>query len=114
MTRKLRPFPMSHATFRSRCLSVRFICLAVLAGGLLGLPSSGNAATVETRSHRCSILQDQLNDEIKEHAGSSRATNAANLGAKARKLCANGKPAQGLRTYVKALQLLGVQPIDPK
>ena len=93
---------------------MRFICLAVLAGGLLGLPGSGGAATDETRSHRCSILQNQLNDEIKEHAGSSRAANAANLGAKARKLCANGKPAQGLRTYVKALQLLGVQPIDPK
>lgn len=93
---------------------MRFICLAVLAGGLLGLPGPGNAAADETRSRRCSILQDQLNDEIKEHAGSSRTANAANLGAKARKLCANGKPAQGLRTYVKALQLLGVQPIDPK
>jgi hypothetical protein len=86
----------------------------VLASGLLGLPGSGNAATDETRSHRCSILQDQLNAEIKAHAGSSRSANAATIGAKARKLCANGKPAQGLRTYVKALQLLGVQPIDPK
>jgi hypothetical protein len=93
---------------------VGFICLAMLAGGLLGLPSSGNAATDETRSHRCSVLQDQLNDEIKEHAGSSRSATAATMGAKARKLCASGKPAQGLRTYVKALQLLGVQPIDPK
>jgi len=93
---------------------VHFICLAVIAGGLLGLPGSGNAASDETRSHRCSILQDQLNDEIKEHAGSSRNATAATMGARARKLCANGKPAQGLRTYVKALQLLGVQPIDPK
>jgi hypothetical protein len=86
----------------------------VLASGLLGLPGSGNAATDETRSHRCGILQDQLNAEIKAHAGSSRSATAANFGAKARKLCASGKPAQGLRTYVKALQLLGVQPIDPK
>jgi hypothetical protein len=93
---------------------MRFICFAVLASSLLGLPGSGSAATDETRSHRCSILQDQLNAEIKAHAGSSRSANAATIGAKARKLCASGKPAQGLRTYVKALQLLGVQPIDPK
>ena len=114
MTRKLRKPLFSHQIHRSRRPGVRFICLAVLAGSLLGLPGPGNAAADETRSRRCSILQDQLNDEIKEHAGSSRTANAANLGAKARKLCANGKPAQGLRTYVKALQLLGVQPIDPK
>jgi hypothetical protein len=114
MTRNLPQPPFCHVIHRSRRGSARFICLAVLASGLLGLPGSGNAATDETRSHRCSILQDQLNDELKEHAGSSRSANAANLGAKARKLCANGKPAQGLRTYVKALQLLGVQPIDPK
>jgi hypothetical protein len=93
---------------------MRFISLAVLASGLVGLPGSGNAAMDETRSHRCSILQDQLNAEIRAHAGSSRSANAATIGAKARKLCAGGKPAQGLRAYVKALQLLGVQPIDPK
>ncbi|MGE3873453.1 MAG: hypothetical protein AB7F74_10900 [Parvibaculaceae bacterium] len=93
---------------------MRFICLAVLAGGLFGLPAPGDATTDEMRSHRCGILQDQLNVEIKAHAGSSRSANAATFGAKARKLCASGKPAQGLRTYVKALQLLGVQPIDPK
>ena len=93
---------------------MRFTCLAVLASGLLGLPHSGDAAINETRSQRCGILDDQLNAEIKAQAGSSRSANAATMGAKARKLCANGKPAQGLRTYVKALQLLGVQPIDPK
>jgi hypothetical protein len=114
MTRKPRHLPMSHVIHRSRCRGVRFICLAVLAGSLFGLPGPGNAATGETRSQRCSILQDQLNAEIKAHAGSSRSANAAAIGAKARKLCVSGKPAQGLRTYVKALQLLGVQPIDPK
>ncbi|WP_119269584.1 hypothetical protein [Taklimakanibacter deserti] len=94
---------------------MRFICLAVLAGGLLMPPGLGDAATSETtRSQRCSILQDQLNAEIKAHAGSGRSANAATIGAKARKLCAGGKPAQGLRAYVKALQLLGVQPIDPE
>ena len=93
---------------------MRFICLAVLSGGLFMPPGLGDAATSETRSQRCSILQDQLNAEIKAHAGSGRSANAATIGAKARKLCAGGKPAQGLRAYVKALQLLGVQPIDPE
>jgi hypothetical protein len=93
---------------------LRLICLAVLAGGLFGLPNFGDAATNETRSQRCGVLQDQLNDEIRAHAGSSRSANAATIGAKARKLCAGGKQAQGLRAYVKALQLLGVQPIDPR
>lgn len=93
---------------------MRFICFAVLAGGLVMPPALSDAATDETRSQRCSILQDQLNAEIKAHAGSGRSANAATIGAKARKLCASGKPAQGLRAYVKALQLLGVQPIDPE
>jgi len=62
----------------------------------------------------CSKLQSQLAEQIEIHAGSSHSATAAAMGAKARKLCASGKQAQGLRTYAKALQILGVQPIDPK
>jgi hypothetical protein len=36
------------------------------------------------------------------------------MDAKAKRFCASGKQAQDLRTYAKALQLLGVQPIDLK
>lgn len=68
----------------------------------------------QTRSQRCNTLQDQLSDQLKAHAGSHGSSAAAVMGAKAKKLCASGKQAQGLRTYAKALQLLGVQPIDPK
>jgi hypothetical protein len=68
----------------------------------------------QTRSERCSTLQDQLSDQLKMHPGSNRSSAATAMGAKAKKLCASGKQAQGLRTYAKALQLLGVQPIDPK
>jgi hypothetical protein len=68
----------------------------------------------QTRADHCNILQSQLAEQIKDHAGSSRSAKAATMGAKARKLCAGGKQAQGLRAYAKALQLLGVQPIDPK
>jgi len=68
----------------------------------------------QTRAERCSKLQSQLAEQIEIHAGSSHSATAAAMGAKARKLCASGKQAQGLRTYAKALQILGVQPIDPK
>ena len=68
----------------------------------------------QTRAGRCSILQSQLSEQMKNHAGSSRSAKAATMGARAKKLCASGKQAQGLRAYAKALQLLGVQPIDPK
>lgn len=105
---------MSLVNQTTRRWSLNFLCLAVLAGGLAVLPALGEAATVETRSQRCGVLQDQLNGVIKAHAGSTRSANAASLGAKGHKLCASGKQAQGLRAYVKALQLFGVQPIDPK
>ena len=68
----------------------------------------------QTRTGRCNILQSQLTEQIETHAGSSRSATAAAMGAKAKKFCACGKQAQGLRTYAKALQLLGVQPIDLK
>ena len=68
----------------------------------------------QTRTGRCNILQSQLTEQIKTHAGTSRSATAAAMDAKAKKFCASGKQAQGLRTYAKALQLLGVQPIDLK
>lgn len=73
-----------------------------------------DVAAGETRTERCGILQSQLSEQIKNHAGSSHLAKATTMGAKARKLCASGKQAQGLRAYAKALQLLGVQPVDPK
>ena len=63
---------------------------------------------------RCAILQEQLTKELKVHTESRNPASAAAMGAKAKRLCASGKQAQGLRTYAKALQLLGVQPIDLK
>jgi hypothetical protein len=84
--------------------------LAALMLGSTGWPSMA----AQTRTGRCNALQDQLSDQLKAHAGLARSAAAATMGAKARKLCAGGKQAQGLRAYAKALQLLGVQPIDPK
>jgi len=93
------------------------LSLASLAAyACLLVPVFGPAESLagQTRTGRCSFLQSQLTEQIKVHAGSSRSASAATMGAKARKLCASGKQAQGLRTYAKALQILGVQPIDPK
>ncbi|MFZ5671406.1 MAG: hypothetical protein ACOZAM_00435 [Pseudomonadota bacterium] len=103
---------MSHVSCRSR--SLRIACLAALAGAFALLAGPGGVAAEQTRSDLCDILQDQLAEQIKAHSGSNRSAKAATMGAKARKLCAEGKQAQGLRAYVKALQLFGVQPIDPK
>ena len=89
-------------------------CLAVLAVSLVLIFCPADSMAAQTRADHCDILQSQLAEQIKDHAGSSRSAKAATMGAKARKLCAGGKQAQGLRAYAKALQLLGVQPIDPK
>ena len=105
---------MSQITHKPRQRSWRVICLVVATGGFVLTLGSGEGWASETRSQRCTILQNQLNDEIKDHPGSSRSANATTIGTRARKLCAAGKQAQGLRAYVKALQLFGVQPIDPK
>lgn len=103
---------MSHVSCRSQ--SLRIACLVALAGAFSLLAGPDGVAAEQTRSDRCTILQDQLAEQIKTHSGSNRSAKATTIGAKARKLCAEGKQAQGLRTYVKALQLFGVQPIDPK
>lgn len=103
---------MSHVSCRSR--SLRIACLAALAGGFASLAGPVGVAADRTRSDRCGVLQGQLAQQIKTHSGSSRSARAATIGATARKLCAEGKQAQGLRAYVKALQLFGVQPIDLK
>jgi hypothetical protein len=105
---------MSHLNHMSRRWGLRFGCHAVFAGVFaLALAASDASATV-TRSQRCTILQNQLNEQIKAHSGSNRSANAASIGVKARKLCAGNKQAQGLRAYAKALQLFGIQPIDPR
>lgn len=89
-------------------------CLAVAAVSLVLMFCPVRSMAAQTRTDRCSILQNQLAEQIKNHAGSSRSGKAATIGAKAKKFCASGKQAQGLMAYAKALQLLGVQPIDPK
>jgi hypothetical protein len=94
--------------------SLRVARLAVVATSLTLVFCPVQSMAAQTRADRCSMLQNQLAEQIENHAGSSRSAKAATIGARAKKFCASGKQAQGLRAYAKALQLLGVQPIDPK
>jgi len=104
---------MQHKSHIPRRRSLRVARLAVVAVSLALMFCPASMAG-QTRADRCSKLQNQLAEQIKNHAGSSRSAKAAMIGAKAKKFCASGKQAQGLRAYAKALQLLGVQPIDPE
>jgi hypothetical protein len=105
---------MHHNSHIPRRQSLRVARLAVVAVSFALVFCPVQSMAAQTRADRCSILQNQLAEQIKNHAGSSRSAKAATIGAKAKKFCASGKQAQGLRAYAKALQLLGVQPIDPK
>lgn len=106
--------PMHHKNHIPRQWNLHVARLAVVAVSLILMFCPADAMAGQTRAGRCSILQSQLAEQIKNHAGSSRSAKTATMGARAKKLCASGKQAQGLRAYAKALQLLGVQPIDPK
>ena len=91
-----------------------WVSLAAFAMVLTFAVPAVTAGGVQTRTGRCNVVQSQLSDEVKDHVGSRNSATAAAMGAKAKRLCASGKQAQGLRLYAKALQLLGVQPIEPK
>ena len=80
-----------------------------LASMLVASPSMG--ATIGQK--RCMTLDAQLSGVVqksKQPAPKSVGT----LSDKARSLCTKGKTAQGLRTYAKALKIMGSQPALPK
>ncbi|MBI2718170.1 MAG: hypothetical protein HY245_14415 [Rhizobiales bacterium] len=64
---------------------------------------------------RCDALQAQFEAAIESHPDAAAKRAEAEAAAdKGEGLCAAGKPALGLRYYVKALRLIGVQPNLPK
>jgi len=77
---------------------------AVLASLLLA--SSSTAGTVGQT--RCLILDQQLSGVA--HTDEDAPVTVDELATKARGLCSQGKTAQGLRTYAKALTLVGLHP----
>src|SRR5690349_6981924 len=74
------PPSMSHVNHISRPRSLRIACLAALAGGIALLSGPGGVAAEQTRSDRCSTLQDQLADQVKAHPGSDRSAKATTMG----------------------------------
>lgn len=80
----------------------------LVAAGLFASATQPGLASQATA--RCSAIEQQFQSALKTHPG----TKAAGLGAQARKLCGTGRPALGLRTYIKAFRVLGVDPDLPK
>src|SRR3954463_9581985 len=88
---------------------------AVIGAALFLVGSSGAEASAgPTRVERCNMLQTQLAEQLKAHAKSNSYAAAASMEAKAKKLCAGTKQAQGIRLLAPALRRLGVQPLDPE
>ncbi|CDX20573.1 conserved exported hypothetical protein [Mesorhizobium sp. ORS 3324] len=86
-----------------------------LVGILLvtGLAEAGEAKVATTRTERCANLSRQVDEALETHAAAMQVAAAKALQKKGKRFCANKKEAQGIRTFAKALKLLGVAPIDP-
>lgn len=85
---------------------------ALCAASLMSLPLMAEAKADEliTRSERCDRLRQQVQTALSGHVDTGQARQAAALQKKGNKFCASKRQAQGLRTYAKALKLLGVKP----
>lgn len=87
---------------------------AFVLTGMLGLAAVCQASAATTREVECRMLQKQLQHQLLvTHAKAIRVAEARALQAKASRLCASSRKAQGIRTFADALHLLGVRPIDP-
>ena len=72
-----------------------------------------HAAASTTRDEECHALLRQLQQGLLvTHAKARHVAEAKALGAKAAKLCASRRQAQGIKDYADALKLLGIRPID--
>jgi|GEM_PF-4257730 len=90
------------------------LCLLLTVCTVLAAPVAQQAASRPTKPvERCQALEAQAAGLLKIHPDLGGDKAQAELG-KARSLCASGKPAQGLRYYVKSLHLMGAQPNLPK
>lgn len=92
--------------FRSaRCLS---FALAVAAGSV---GSAGAVTATPTKgTERCTVLAKQI-DAASKARKVALTWSVKRLAGEGKALCADGKTAQGARSYVKALNLLGVSPV---
>jgi hypothetical protein len=89
----------------------KFGGVIVLAMASMLAASSSIASTIGQT--RCQALDTQLSGVV--HANKQPAPKSVGtLSDRARALCAKGKTAQGLRTYAKALKIMGSQPALPR
>ena len=70
------------------------------------------AKPLVTPAQRCTQLGQQLDEAMKAGASATRLSEVGTLRKQAYRFCVRNKRAQGIRTYAKALKLLGVTPID--
>lgn len=74
------------------------------------IASTSTAGTIGQK--RCMMLDKQL-VSVTHSAKASTPKSVGDLAEKAQTLCSNGKTAQGLRAYARALKIMGSQPVFP-
>lgn len=88
----------------------RFSVNTVLAAWL---SASAGALAAPVGENRCLLLEQQT-AQLLAAKDTFSALRARKLAVQAHAFCEKEKYAQGLRTYVKALQILGAKPVLPK
>jgi hypothetical protein len=87
--------------------------IVLLAATVIAAGSAPSVARVTiTPAERCSRLGREVDEAIKGDASAKQVTAASELQKQAIRLCAHKKRAQGIRTFAKALKLLGQKPSD--
>lgn len=85
--------------------------VAGLAAAIASIGSMPEVAAAASRAELCTRLSRQIDAAIPQEAETRQAAAARLLQRKADKLCADRKPAQGIRIHASALKLLGVSPV---
>ena len=91
----------------ARATSLTLLSALLMLGATLSVHS---AEAVKPGERRCAMLSVQLEKAVKANR-SLVSPRVKQLGAAGRDFCSRGKPAEGVRNYVKALTELGVQPV---
>jgi len=88
-------------------MQMRSLILAAAAS--LMLAPAAFAAPM-TPAARCTALEKQFDQVIGQHSTAAKYSAAKQLRADAGKLCATGKPGEGVKKLDQALQDIGVKP----
>jgi len=85
--------------------------IVLLAATIIAASSAPSIARITiTPAERCSRLGREVDEAINRDASGKQVTAASELQKQAIRLCAHKKRAQGIRTFAKALKLLGEKP----